>query len=168
MESRTLIISTLSKVEAQPVLEVFKGCDVIYTEDYNVQNCKGCMSCWVITPGKCAIKDDYEEIFKAFVKAQQVIFVTEAKLGFVSYKMKNIVDRLIALGVAYTCIKEGEARHRSRYNKEWKIGLICKGEANLNYLNEWMARFALNFHSKSLGAFKIEDMEGLMYEVNLI
>ena len=39
-------------------------------------------------------KDDYEKLLIKFLQAKQVIFISDLKLGFVSYKLKNIIDRL--------------------------------------------------------------------------
>lgn len=134
--------------------------EMIYTEDYKLRQCTGCNSCWLKTPGKCVIKDDFELIFKKFLKAHQVILLTEAKMGFISYKMKGLIDRFIALDVPYTRVYKGEMRHVNRYEKSWDIALIYKGEGDQVYLNEWMERFTLNFHSKSLGAMSLEAWEG--------
>jgi multimeric flavodoxin WrbA len=107
-------------------------------------------------------------LFKKFLKADNIVFVTEAKLGFISYKMKNIIDRLIPLLTPYTVISNGETRHKSRYNKYWKIGLIYSGNGDKDFLNEWMRRFTLNFFSKSLGVYNIDESEGLFRELNNI
>jgi hypothetical protein len=164
---KSLIICTLSKqdLKVQGFVEEMKGykkdIEVIFTEEYKINHCIGCTRCWMKTPGRCVIKDDYEKIFRAFLAADHVILLTEATRGFISYKMKNIVDRLLPLAVPYTCIKDGAARHISRYGKSWNIGLVYTGEPHNEFLDEWMERFVLNFHSKSLGAFCIEEREVL-------
>jgi len=164
---RTLIICTLPETDSacggdmQIFMENKADCEVVYTERFKISHCVGCTDCWLKTPGICAIKDDFEVLFEKFIKADCVIFLTEAKLGFISYKMKNVVDRLIPLAVPYTTIHNGEMRHVSRYKKHWYLGLLFSGNGDKEYLNIWLNRFALNFFSTSLGAYNIEESERL-------
>ena len=67
-----LIVSTISKtqIEIQNVIndlkKSMKDIEIIYTEDMNIKGCIGCNSCWLITPGKCVVKDDYEKLLIKF------------------------------------------------------------------------------------------------------
>lgn len=169
---KILIISTLLKDDEQSakiigsLLHNKNDTEVLYTDMHNIGNCIGCTYCWLKTPGKCSVKDDWEMFFMKFLKSDCIIFFTEAKLGFVSYKMKNIVDRLIPLLTPYTQLLNGEARHVRRYMKRWNLGLIYSGNSDNDFLNEWMGRFALNMHSKSLGAYNINESGALINELN--
>lgn len=169
---KTLVISTLPKSDEKASSFIsninthFTDLQIVHTEHYEIGHCIGCTNCWLKTPGVCAVKDDYEKIFKSFLKADTVILLTEAKLGFISYKMKNIVDRLLPLAVPYTRFYNGEARHVGRYKKSWNMGLVYSGDGDKLYLNEWMGRFALNFHSKSLGTYHIEESEAILHEIS--
>ncbi len=163
---KCLIITTLLDTEIVQEREI--EMEVFDMNNYKIGNCIGCNNCWLKTPGVCAIKDDWEKLFKKFLKADHVILVTEARLGFISFQMKNVVDRLIALILPYTTIIKGEARHTSRYGKCWKIGLAYSGEGNKDFLNEWMERLALNYACQSLGAYKINEMEELYHGISHI
>lgn len=172
--NKILVISTLPPNDAETHSFIFEinaqhtDLLILHTEHYGISHCIGCTHCWLKTPGICSIKDGYEQIFKSFLKADTVILLTEAKLGFISYKMKNIVDRLLPMAVPYTRFYNGEARHVGRYKKGWNIGLVYSGDGDKLYLNEWMGRFALNFHSKSLGAYHIEESEAILHEISHI
>jgi multimeric flavodoxin WrbA len=135
---------------------------------YKINNCTGCTHCWLKTPGVCAVKDDWEILFKTFLKSDTIIFIADARLGFISYKMKNIVDRLISLSLPYTKLWQGEMRHKRRYSKCWKIGLLYSGNADKEFLNEWMERFTLNFFCKSLGVYRIDESEEFCHEINTV
>ena len=135
--------------------------EAFYADNFKIGHCIGCTHCWLKTPGVCAVKDDWELLFKKFVQADTVIFMTEAKLGFVPHPMKNIIDRLIPLAVPYTELYRGEMRHTSRYKKCWNIGLVYSGDGDNAFLNDWLERVALNFFSKSLGAYSFEESEEL-------
>lgn len=167
-----LIITTLfeSDENSNKIIDSFtekiNDIEVFHSSKYKIGNCIGCTNCWLKTPGICAVKDDWELLFRKILSSDCIIFITETNLGFVSYKMKNIVDRLIPLALPYTKPYKGELRHISRYNKHWKFGLIYSGNGNKEYLNEWMKRFTLNFFSKSLGAYKMDESEELRHEIS--
>jgi len=147
-----LIVNTLSDV-------VVNDTGAINMDEYKIGNCIGCTHCWLKTPGICALKDDWETLFKEILKADAAIFIAEAKLGFVSYKLKNIVDRLIPLVTPYTVLHNGEMRHKKRYDKIPDMGLIYSGDGDKEFLSEWLGRVALNFFSKSLSVYSIEESE---------
>jgi multimeric flavodoxin WrbA len=84
---KRLIINTISGVTAEDE-------NAVNVDDYKIGACIGCTHCWLKTPGVCALKDDWEMLFKKILKADAVIWVTEEKLGFISHTMKNIVDRI--------------------------------------------------------------------------
>jgi multimeric flavodoxin WrbA len=169
-----LVINALSKMDEQSnklidsLLTKFSNSEVFHANEYKIGACIGCTDCWLKTPGVCAVKDDWEIMFKKFLKSEYVIFITEAHLGFISHKMKIIVDRLIPLALPGTKICNGELRHPGRYNKSWKMGLVYSGNGNKDFLNEWMGRFTLNHHSKSLGAYSIFESEELFHEIDNI
>ena len=171
---KCLIINTLTEIDNKTDLIInslqAKGIDteVFDTKKYKIGNCTGCTNCWLKTPGVCAVKDDWEIVFKKFLKSDYVIFITETHLGFVSHKTKNIVDRLLPLLMPYTTLYKGEMRHKSRYKKCWKIGLVYSGNGNKDFLNEWMERFTLNMFCKSLGAHNINEIEELYHEISNI
>jgi multimeric flavodoxin WrbA len=142
--------------------------EVLDTNKYKIGSCMGCYNYWFKTPGVCALKDDWELMFKKFLKSEYVIFITETRFGFVSSKMKNIVDRLIPLGLPHSELHNGELRHAMRYKKCWKIGIVYSGNGDKNFLNEWLERFALNFFSTSLGVYNIDKSEELYHEIGNI
>ena len=152
-----MIINTFSDI-------VVKDADAINTDEFKIGSCLGCTHCWLKTPGVCAVKDDWETIFKRVIAADTVVFVAEAKLGFVSYKMKNIVDRLIPIATPYTLMHNGEMRHVLRYDKSPNLGLIYTGNGDKEFLTTWLERVAINFFSRSLGVYSIEESEVITHE----
>lgn len=160
-----LVINTIHEADEEvasvinSIKEISEDTQVIYTDKLNIKNCCGCTYCWLKTPGVCAINDDYHIIFEKILSADNVIIIGESKLGFISYKVKNIMDRILPIVVPYLTIIDGEMRHLSRYDKTWNIGLIYKNKGENEFLNQWMERVTLNFHSKSLGAYEIGNKE---------
>lgn len=132
---------------------------VINTESMNISPCIGCNFCWLKTPGVCAIKDDYEQILRAYLEYDDVVFISGTALGFINYKMKNVIDRVLPLFTMHTFFKDGQMRHVPRYDKKWRFGLLYLGEADKEYLETWLERFAINMLSTSIGVFEINDIE---------
>ena len=132
---------------------------VIQAYEKNFCPCVGCNACWLVTPGACAIKDGYEELLKAYIQYDAVLFLSGTALHFVDHRMKHLIDRLLPLVTMYIRIVDGQCRHVPRYDKNFRFGLLYKGAADRAYLNRWMERVMLNFDGESLGAYPIENAE---------
>lgn len=158
-----LIVSTLPKDDLD-VMQMMsqlnlKDTTIVYTEDMNIKGCIGCNHCWLVTPGVCTIKDDYEKLLIQFLQAQKVMFITELHLGFVSYQMKNIIDRLLPLATMNLHFENGQMRHYLRYKKHYQMGFIYNGEGNQEFLERWFKRVMLNFEGTSLGVYSMNNKE---------
>lgn len=129
---------------------------IFYTAEMKIAPCIGCNSCWLKTPGICALQDDYEQILKAYLQYDTTIFISGTSLGFISYKTKNVIDRMLPLATMYTHVVDGQMRHIPRYEKKYRFGLVYSGAADLPYMEQWLERFALNFNGISIGAFSVE------------
>ena len=133
------------------------GFELIDTAGMRISHCVGCNYCWLKTPGVCAIQDDYEPILRKISKADQVWLVSDTHFGFVSWRTKNIVDRIMPLVTMYLKFKDGQMRHVMRYDHQPDIGIIYTGDGDQAYLERWCGRTALNFGSSSLGVFPAEN-----------
>ncbi len=131
--------------------------EAIHTEDMKISPCVGCNSCWLKTPGVCAIRDDYEAILRAILRYDTAILIAGTALGFIDHRAKNIVDRILPLATMYTHVVDGQMRHVSRYDKHFRFGLLYAGAGDRKYLTYWMERFALNFGGDNLGVFPMEE-----------
>lgn len=102
---------------------------VITLHDKNIKDCVGCYSCWLKTPGICALKDDQEEILKGFAHSDLVILASPIIMGFVSADIKKVNDRLIPLVHPFLRLADDRMAHCPRYEKTADIGLLFeKGE----------------------------------------
>ena len=153
-----LIDTTLQKRGNEVLREIRKAdsnehYELIDAAEMNISHCIGCNYCWLKTPGICTIKDDCEKILVKMIKAEQIWIISDTKYGFVSYKAKNIIDRMMPLVTMYLTFKDKQMRHIMRYDHMANIGFIYYGEADNEYLNRWSERTALNFGSNSLGVY---------------
>nr|MCR5048505.1 NAD(P)H-dependent oxidoreductase [Saccharofermentans sp.] len=78
-----------------------KEYEVIEASSLEIKPCIGCNFCWLKTPGVCSIKDDYEQILKKIIKADQLWVISDTALGFIDHKGKNIFDRILPIATMY-------------------------------------------------------------------
>ena len=133
--------------------------EIVEAGESRISPCIGCNYCWLKTPGICSIRDDYEEILKKMVHADQLWVISGTALGFLDHKGKNIYDRILPLATMYLHFKGKQMRHYRRYKQKMDFGLIYSGEAEKAYLERWNGRAALNFESRSLGVFSKEEIK---------
>lgn len=157
-----LIVNTLPRGDATAQIAVKELAAavpdhrVIQAFEMKISPCVGCNACWLKTPGICAVKDDYEEILKAYLQYDAAVFLAGTALDFVDHRMKNVIDRMLPLATMYTCFVDGQMRHVARYDRRYRFGLLYSGKADGEYLNDWMKRVALNMNGISLGAYPAE------------
>ena len=84
---RLLIINTLPKEHllAEKAIcrleEKTAECKTFYIKDMKITPCIGCNACWLKTPGICAVKDDYEQILRAYLQYDVTVFISDTTLG---------------------------------------------------------------------------------------
>ena len=125
--------------------------EVIDTSDMKIAHCVGCNQCWLKTPGVCAIKDDYESILKKLVQADNLWIVSDTRFGFLDYKGKRVMDRIVPMLNMTVGFRDGWMRHEVRYHP-LNIGLLYKGDADQAMMEDWCKRTAVNIGGHSLGA----------------
>ena len=90
--------------------------------------CIGCFGCWLKTPGRCVIKDEYQEMGMKLSKVDELLIISKATFGSYSSAVKNVLDRSISYVSPYFVIRKGEMHHQERYHKNLKISAIFYGE----------------------------------------
>lgn len=156
----TLVLNTLeadfcSEQVENLLLDKDKTVKIIDTRDKKIAHCVGCNNCWLKTPGQCAIKDDYESLLREMVKVQNLWIISDTRFGFLDYKGKRVMDRIMPMLNMYVEFRDGWMRHELRYHP-LNIGLFYYGEGDPDLLNEWCERCAKNLGGISLGAFHID------------
>ena len=132
--------------------------EIVNTADMKIAHCMGCNMCWLKTPGVCAIRDDYEIILKKLVAAENFWIVADTKFGFVGYRGKRVLDRVVPMLNMYIEFRDGWERHQLRYHP-LNFGVIYKGDGNQELLEEWSMRVARNLAGHSLGVFALDKNE---------
>ena len=155
---KTIVLNTLEEhaVSDQFSTLIHDGdIEVINTSDMKIAHCMGCNLCWLKTPGICAIKDDYEDIIKKLVDAENLWLASDTRFEFVDWRGKRVMDRIVPMLNMYVEFRGGLERHELRYHP-LNFGLLYKGKADhQEFLEEWSQRVASNLAGHSLGVYHI-------------
>ena len=156
----TIVLNTTEKDFPISKIESFLGYNdltvrIINTAKLKISHCMGCNQCWLKTPGQCAIKDDYEQIIKQLANAQDLWLVTDTKFGFLDYRGKRVMDRIMPMLNMYIEFRDGWMRHQLRYHA-LNVGVIYHGDGDKELLQEWSERCAMNLGGKSLGVVSFD------------
>jgi len=138
--------------------------NVFTLRDLNLDYCTGCWSCWVKTPGQCIFPDDTDLVRKEMINSQLVIFVSPLIMGYPTYLIKMVQDKMIPLVHPYIEIINGECHHESRYKKYPQLGLLYYPESNtddddLNIIHDLYKRLAINFKSEMVMFENLKEIE---------
>jgi len=154
---KTLVLNTLGKEVSEQIKALIKDkeVEIIETSGMKIAHCMGCNQCWLKTPGICAIKDDYEEIIKKLVETENLWIVSDTRFGFLDYKGKRVMDRIVPMLNMTVGFRDGWMRHEMRYHP-LNIGLLYKGDADQTMMEDWCQRTAVNIGGQSLGAIALQ------------
>jgi multimeric flavodoxin WrbA len=136
-----------------------------------INYCKGCMSCWIKTPGQCVIHDDMAELGAKMLGNDIVIFATPLYVDNVTGLFKTFLDRSIFLGSPYfDKDANGETVHKSKIAQSGKIVVISNcgfpEQTHFQVISHYFKRVARNFHSEVIA--EIYRGEGALLRVNNI
>ena len=153
---KTLVLNTLGKEVSKQIKTLIKDkeVEIVDTSNMKIAHCMGCNQCWLKTPGICAIKDDYEEIIKKQVETENVWIVSNTHFGFLDYKGKRLMDRIMPMLNMTVGFRDGWMRHELRYHP-LNIGLLYKGDADQAMMEDWCKRTSANIGGLSLGAIAL-------------
>lgn len=166
----TLVLNTLESDDCTEQINALfadknEEIEIINTADLKIMHCVGCNNCWLKTPGICSIKDDYEIILMKLVKAENFWIVANTKFGFIDYRGKRVLDRIVPMLNMYIEFRDGWERHQLRYHP-LNFGVIYKGDGNRKLLEEWSMRVARNMAGRSLGVIALDAQQEESSTVN--
>ena len=119
----------------------------------NIADCIGCWTCWWKTPGIC-IHEDLADFYRSYINADKVIIFAKLENGFVSSKLKTLLDCMIPLFLPYTIFEKGGTWHVPRYPKypaiEFYFNYEFEEEADAHILHDYIHKVIEQFHSKEI------------------
>jgi multimeric flavodoxin WrbA len=125
----------------------------VFLAKKKIAPCVACYACWMKTPGKCAQRDDMNELLDKAIASDVVVFATPVYVDNVTGIMKNFMDRLIAIGDPHWERDEnGECRHLMRNPKPAKIAVISNcgfpQQSHFQVIRLYYRRVARNIHAE--------------------
>jgi multimeric flavodoxin WrbA len=141
---------------------------VVRLGDQSITACIGCWTCWLKTPGRCAMKDKMTESYPDYVNSDTVILLMNTAQGFISHQAKAFLDRTIPHYNPYIEMVDGECHHVARYKSYPDmvfyydtVGLTNQEE---QVIEDYLYRTAYHFKSKAYrivkdGSFKLSLLE---------
>ncbi|MGL6120795.1 MAG: flavodoxin family protein [Fusobacteriaceae bacterium] len=123
----------------------------VISNNGEAHHCIGCFGCWVKTPAKCVIKDEYSNMGELLSKCEEYIIISKCYYGGFSPFVKNILDRSISYIHPYFRIINGEMHHLMRYDNILKTTIWFYGEnislREKNIAEELVKRNSINHNS---------------------
>ena len=152
--------TTIYKQLSQELTELGHAITSINASDGSYSDCTGCWSCWLKTPGECAIKDSQIPFLIEFLKSDLVIMLSPVRKGFICAELKKSIDRLIPLNLPFFKIKEGQFSHIHRYDKLPDMALLLEYETDTDkeneiIINNWINRLCWHSDSQCLFVLNI-------------
>ena len=123
-----LLIHDLNEEEFTHISADYKEFEII-SDNGNIKPCIGCFSCWIKTPGKCVIKDGYDNIADLIHKADEVVIISRYTYGGPSSFVKNALDRCIGFVSPFFEVYMDEMHHKKRYPEDKPITCIFRSDS---------------------------------------
>lgn len=120
-----IIIHDLTSAEAEGMFPDDKR---VISDNGKIKSCTGCFGCWIKTPGKCVIRDGYENMGEILSKAEKVTVVSRLCYGGYSPFVKNVFDRSISYILPFFRLIDGETHHKPRYKDSFSLDVHFYGE----------------------------------------
>ena len=121
-----LLIHDLEPEAWEGIKRSYAGWHVI-SDHGTIRPCVGCFSCWNKTPGRCVIRDGYDDIGVLIHRAGEVVVISRYTYGGFSGFVKNVFDRCIGYALPQFEIVDGETHHRRRYDEDKPYTFIFYG-----------------------------------------
>ncbi len=110
-----------SRIEAE-----YAPCTVV-ADNGSIRPCIGCFGCWNKDPGRCVIKDGYENMGYLVRHADEVVVICRYTYGGFSGFVKNVFDRCLGYVLPQFEIVVGESHHQKRYDENKPFTFIFYG-----------------------------------------
>ena len=158
-----LIIHDLSKEQWEALAFPLKEETKIIDNSGKIKKCMGCFGCWLKTPGRCVIPDEYQRMGELAAKAEELTIISKCSFGSYSSFVKNVLDRSISYVLPFFEIREGEMHHRKRYDNQFLMRVIFYGsditEEEKETAKELVKANAVNLHGKVKEVLVVESAE---------
>lgn len=123
-----LLIHDLSNEQFQTLFPKTNNDAYIISDTGTIRHCVGCFGCWIKTPGKCVLKDGYDNMGELLSKSEKVSIISQCFYGSYSPFVKNVLDRSIPWLLPFFKIRNNETHHKRRYRNNFQLAVHFYGE----------------------------------------
>ena len=100
----------------------------IISDTRTIRHCVGCFGCWIKTPGKCVLKDGYDNMGELLSRSEKLTIISQCFYGCYSPFVKNVLDRSIPWMLPFFKIKNNETHHKRRYQNNIQLAVHFYGD----------------------------------------
>ncbi len=123
-----ILIHDLSDEQFQKLFPKADNDIYIISDTGTIRHCIGCFGCWIKTPGKCVLKDGYDNMGKLLSRSEKLTIISQCFYGCYSPFVKNVLDRSIPWMLPFFKIKNNETHHKRRYQNNIQLAVYFYGE----------------------------------------
>ena len=127
VNAQNLVIHDLSPGEWEMYREEFGDCYAV-TDNGMMHPCIGCFSCWNRDPGRCAVRDGYENMGYLIHHSAEITVISRYTYGGFSGPVKNVFDRCFGYVLPQFEVIRGETHHKKRYDEDKAFTFIFYGD----------------------------------------
>ncbi len=125
---KKLIIHDLDEQEYNSYVQGYDSDTIVISDNGTIHNCIGCFGCWLKTPGRCVLKDGYQNMGELLSKCEELIIISKCIYGSYSPFIRNVFDRCIPYLLPYFTNKNGRTRHKKRYKNKFILTVHFYGD----------------------------------------
>ena len=133
----------------------------IISDENKIKNCTGCFCCWIKNPGRCILKDGYENLAELYSKAEKIIIISKCCYGTYSPFVKNVLDRSIPYLLPFFKLKNNEMHHTIRYKRKLFLEVYFYGkdltELEKNIAEKMVKANCINLNVKKFNVSFLEN-----------
>ncbi len=116
-----ILIHDFSDKQFQELFPEINSNVYIISNTGTIRHCVGCFGCWIKTPGKCVLKDGYDNLGELLSKSEKLTIISRCFYGCYSPFVKNVLDRSISYLLPFFKIKNNETHHKRRYQNNIQL-----------------------------------------------
>lgn len=149
-----VILHDLSQSDKLTTLcgEIHQNDRVFATEIREPLYCRGCFGCWLNTPGKCVIRDDYSKIGEYLGDSDEFIIISKCRYGEFSPNIKKVIDRSVSYCLPNFEKRNKETHHQIRYHNDLTLDLgIPLGSGTLKGMKKPYMNFINHITNRERG-----------------
>ncbi len=128
LKKMKLVIHDLPAEEWEKISPDYTG-DRIVSDLGTIRPCVGCFGCWNKTPGRCVVRDGYENMGALIHQADEIVVMSRFTYGGFSPFVKNVFDRSLGYVLPQFEVVGGETHHQRRYAEDKPFTFLFRGPA---------------------------------------